>query len=128
MGGCQVSLFSYRGALKTYLDARYLAAELANKRLEGAISLNLSSVYSQLNNIAAADKEATRSVNLLQIANQPEALSKALMQVGSLRMAEGNSSAASVSYERAIAIAQRNGDRKLEAFAWDHLGEAWLGR
>ena len=48
------------------------------------------------------------------------------MQVGSLRMAEGNSSEASVSYERAIAIAQRNGDRKLEAFAWDHLGEAWL--
>ena len=126
VGGCQVSLFSYRDALKTYLKARYVAAELGNKRLEGAIRLNLSSVYSQLDNIPAADQEATRAVTLLESGGEPRGLSKALMQLGSLRMAEGNSSAATASYERAIAIAQKNFDRNLEAFGWDHLGEAWL--
>src|SRR5207237_240040 len=108
VGGCQVSLFSYRDALRTYLRVRHLAEELGDRKLQGAASLNLSSVYSQLNNLAQAEQEASRAVLFLEGADDPVALSKALMQVGSLRMSENDPSKATAAYERAISIAQKN--------------------
>ena len=66
-----MSLFSYRDALKTYLELRQLTEQLGETKLAGAVRLNLSSVYSQLGDLLAADQEANDAVELLENSKDP---------------------------------------------------------
>jgi tetratricopeptide (TPR) repeat protein len=125
LGGTRYQLFQYREALKSYLEARNLAARASDQEMLGAISFNLSSLYLQMGNVEAATESAEqglRALNGISTDFKP----RVLIQSALVRVRQRDLDGAVRLLGEAIAAARQGLDFAAEAQAWNELGNALL--
>ena len=66
VGGSQLGLYRFRDALASFLEARRLALELNSVTDLGAASVNLASLYLQINDVAATRQTAQQALDNLK--------------------------------------------------------------
>ncbi len=128
LGNCQYSLFRYRKALDTYLQARRYAESAVDWISVGALDVNISSLYLLMGDLDAAAHEGERAVDESNRGGFPDGMSRALIQLGVIRARQGRVDESAAEIGRAIEIAYREGNLATAAEAWDHLGEELLAR
>ncbi len=121
-GGCWFALTSYRRAMRAFLDARELAAALGDWEMTGALSLNISSLYLQMGEVAGASEAAREGLAALQKLPKPKYRVQLLTQVARVRAWQGDLDGAVPLFREAIAQADREGDGSLQAKACNLLG------
>jgi len=124
LASCQLGRFSYRKSLASLLEAKELAQQVHNARLSGSISGNLASIYSQFNSFPEAVEEAEEAIRQFRLADEPTYLIRALVVYGDLLFSHNDIQQARAAFQDAIAIAERSKNTRMEAFAWNRLGQA----
>jgi tetratricopeptide (TPR) repeat protein len=128
LGNCRYSLFHYREALDTYLQARRFAEKAADWISAGALDVNISSLYLLMGDLDAAAHEGERALRESNRGGFPDGMSRALIQLGVIRARQGRMEESATGIGRAIEIAYRDGNLATAAEAWDHWGEELLSR
>ncbi len=126
VGVCEIRLFQYRAALETLGTVRQLALQANDNLLGGAAAGNLSTIYTQLGDLALASRNADTSVRLLEQCPRKELLATALLNEASLQLRRGEVRAGMQSSDHAITVAQETGLPAVEAMAWDLRGISLL--
>jgi CHAT domain-containing protein len=127
----QTVLFRYRAALATAHEAMHSAQQIHNFTLEGAASGNISTIYAELGDFAAAEQEAARAVSLLESAPSQEEktrefLVRALLARATYCLDQGKSAESEKWYRKTVALVKQIQNPALEAFVWDASGTALL--
>ncbi len=128
IGGCRLLLLEYRSALATFLDARARALALRDTVDLGAIAVNVSSIYLQMWDTAAAQKSAEEGLEASTKLRDPYFLPALLLQLGRIHALQKEGSAAVSFYRRGVEAARRSGDRATEARGWDYTGDEYFAR
>jgi tetratricopeptide (TPR) repeat protein len=123
-GGAQLRLFTYREAVQTYFRVVDLARQIHDDDSAGAALSNLAELHIQLNDLAAAENEATEAVRTLANTSRADYLSRAEIQVGSIAAAQKHYDRAIDAYYQAIALANAKATPADEALAWLILSDA----
>jgi CHAT domain-containing protein len=124
-GGCQLADFRYRDALATFMQARELAIQSGDHGDLAGISLNLSSVYTQIWDYSSALRVAEEGLHQILGLSTDYALPYLLLQVGRLHSVLGDEDP--IPYlVRGVEAARVYGDTPQEALGWDRLGEEYL--
>jgi tetratricopeptide (TPR) repeat protein len=121
-GGCWFALSSYRKAMIAFLEARELASALGDHEMAGALSLNISSLYLQIGEVAGAAEAAREGLAALSKLPKPKYKVQLLMQVARIKAWQGDLDGAIPLFGQAIAEADREGDVLLQAKACNLLG------
>src|SRR5713101_6270497 len=90
IGGCRMALFRYRSALQALIEARNLAASIGDREDSGAIAGNLSSLYLQLWDVAAAVRAAEEGRAAMSSLKRPYFRPQLLLQLGRLHAILGD--------------------------------------
>ena len=122
--GAQLRRFAYQEASETYQRLLDLTAQIGDDRLRGAVFVNLAEMHIQLGDLGAAEREADSAINILQRIRRLDSMSRAELQLGSIRAGLGQDAGARTAYRIAIDLAADTGDIKGEALAWLILGQA----
>lgn len=127
----QTILFQYRAALAAAHQALKLAHQIGNFTLEGAASGNISTIYAELGDFAAAEQEAAHAVRLLESAPRQEAktrefLVRAMLVRATFCFDQGKTAEGQEWYRRTLALVAQIKNPALEAFVWDVIGSALL--
>lgn len=125
LGGANYELLRYRDAIRAYLQARELAVSQLDREGLAAIYFNLSSLYSQMGEIDAADESAERGLEL-PAAAAAKFRSRLLLQSAMIQLRRKNLDGAIVGFRQAIDSARAQLDAAFEAQAWNELGKALL--
>jgi CHAT domain-containing protein len=128
LGNCRYSLFRYREALDTYLQARRYAESAADWISVGALDVNISSLYLLMGDLDAAAHEGERALGESSRGGFPDGMSRALIQLGVIRARQGRMDESAAEIGRAIEMAYHEGNLATAAEAWDHWGEELLAR
>ncbi len=126
MGACQHGLFRYRDALQTWLEARRLSEGVADWVNLGSLGVNISSLYLVMGEFDAAADAAERAVKDADRGGFPDGMARAHIQLGIIRAKQGRLRDSAAAIDRAILIAEREGNISTVAEAWDHYGEELL--
>jgi len=123
--------FQYQAAIASSKEALELARKAGYYTWAGGASGTICGIYMQLGDFQRAEDEAARAVALLKLAPSNEGqtrefLIKALQIQATLFLLLGRIGDGKNSSDEAIALAQRAGDKSLEALAWDSRGIALL--
>ncbi len=124
-GACQVLEFRFREAFESLLRARQMAAAAHADLESGALAINLSSLYLQVQDIDSAVRSADEGLESIRALPHPYYETQLLLQLGRIHAALQDGQAEGF-YARAIEAARGQGSLPLEARGWDLLGEAWL--
>jgi len=125
IAGARFGQFHYRAAFETYLEARRRAVAARDLLDQGAIDLNLSSLYLQVWDFDAALGAAERSRAATRSLVNPYFEAPLLLQLARLHeiLTDGD---AERYYLEGIEAARRQGDIALEAKGWNYLGAGRL--
>jgi CHAT domain-containing protein len=128
IGGSQMFALKYRAALGTYLQARDLASQLGDHADLGGVDVNLSSLYLQMWDLAAATRAAEEGLREAELIDGHAAYFKPplLMQLGRIHALLGDGGAHGF-FRAGVEAARARDDVAIEALAWDLLGEERLG-
>jgi CHAT domain-containing protein len=123
--------FEYQSALTAAREAFQLARNENDYQLAGRASGTIASIYRQLGDFQNAAVEGELAVDQLKRApqNAPQAreyLVNALYLQASLYYVQDRNAQGEIFFQQAIHLAQRIGDKSLEASAWDNRGVALL--
>jgi len=121
-GGCWFALSLYRKAMDAFLEARELALALKDHEMLGALSLNISSLYLEMGEVAGAAEAAREGLAALRKLPQPKYKVQLLMQVARVKAWQNDLDGAIPLFGQAIAEADRQGDVALQAKACNLLG------
>jgi CHAT domain-containing protein len=124
-GSCQLRSFAYREAAGSYLHVIDLARRVKDSALLGAAYVNVAEIHVQLGDFAAAEREASQAVKILRPSGRPDYLSRAEIQLGSIKAAQGHHREAIEDYREAIALAQDSANVETESRAWIVLGDTF---
>ncbi len=122
--GAQLRRFAYQEASETYQRLLDLTAQLGDDRLRGAVFVNLAEMHIQLGDLSSAEREADSAIDILQRTKRLDSMSRAELQLGSIKAGLGQNPGARTEYRHAIDFAAEAGDMKGEALAWAVLGQA----
>ena len=125
LGSAHYQLFQYREALKSYLEARNIAAGALDRETLGAICFNLSSLYLQMGNAEAATESAEQGLRALS-GISADFKPKLLIQLALVKLKRRDAAGAVRLLRDAVAIARQDLDFATEAQAWNELGNALL--
>ncbi len=127
-GGSQMFALEYRAALATFLQARDLASRLEDHADLGGIDVNLSSLYLQMWDLAAATRAAEEGLREAGLVEARAAYFEPplLMQMGRIHALLDDGEAQGF-FAAGIEAARARDDLAIEALAWDLLGEEELG-
>jgi CHAT domain-containing protein len=125
LGACQFAMFQFQSALKTMTAAREIARAIQDEPILAKISLNLSALYEQIDNLPESEVAAGEG---LKYADYLEPVTQALLyiQVGRIRAMRGEFAAAEEAFHQAIALAREANGENAEAWALDALAYAKL--
>jgi CHAT domain-containing protein/tetratricopeptide (TPR) repeat protein len=126
-GGIQLRQFAYRDAAENYQRVLKLARHTQDSRSAGAAYINLAEIHIQLNDLAAAEREARSGIALLSTGKNTTALIRAELQLGRIQTAQGQVDEARKVYKDAITLAADANDTEDECLAWIILGQALAG-
>jgi CHAT domain-containing protein/tetratricopeptide (TPR) repeat protein len=123
-GSVQLRQFAYREAADRYQRVLRLARKIDDSRSAGAAYVNLAEIHVQMNDLAAAEREARSGIALLAKAKNTAFLIRAELQLGWIQTAQGQLDEARNVYHEAIALAANANDTENECLAWMILGQA----
>jgi CHAT domain-containing protein/tetratricopeptide (TPR) repeat protein len=124
--GCHLAIHRYRDALLRYTQARDLALASKQHLDAGAILLNLSFLYLNLGDVAAAAESSERGLQLAQQSGQPYYQSQLLYLRAMLRQGQGRAGEAEKLFREALAVADRHADDRTRSAAQNQLGALYL--
>ncbi|MGI8745356.1 MAG: CHAT domain-containing protein [Bryobacteraceae bacterium] len=126
VGGADLAIFDYQGAMKVLLEGRKLAEKRQDRASLSTIAINLATVYLQLDNVAAASQIAEQGLSAALKSDPHGFRSQLLITLAKIRREQGRPSEAIGLLHEAIQHA--TGTRNLIALAsaWDFLGEVLL--
>src|SRR5581483_5505807 len=128
LGACRFALHQYRPALQAFSQACRLAESEGDRSTAGKLLLNISSLYSQLDELDAAVSSGERAITLLSPADRLRYQSHFEVQLALIRAKQGRFPEAEVLFHRGVQAADRAGDREVYASGWNNLGEEYLRR
>jgi CHAT domain-containing protein/tetratricopeptide (TPR) repeat protein len=123
-GGVQLRQFAYRDAAERYQRVLKLARRIDDPRSAGAAYVNLAEIHVQMNDLAAAEREARSGIALLAKARNTAFLIRAQLQLGWIQTAQGQMDEAQKVYQDAITLAADANDHENECLAWIILGQS----
>jgi len=125
-GAALLSSFSYREAMRVFLDARRLSERQGDRETGGMASLNLASLYLLMGDLAAAAIETRRAVEDLESVPGSAYRGEALAQLARLKAREEGLEAARPLFSAAAQVADAQGDIALKARVINQLGLEYL--
>ena len=125
IAACQLTGSRYRAALETLLEAKRRAKSLHERIVQGAIAVNLSSVYFQVYDFESAMREAEEGRAAVAKLKRPYYLPNLLLQLARLHEKRQRGSSVTM-YRQGIVAARAAENKQLEAIGLDLLGEALL--
>ncbi|HET9320032.1 MAG TPA: CHAT domain-containing protein [Bryobacteraceae bacterium] len=128
LGNCRYSLFRYREALNSFLEAREFARRAGDWANIGTLDGNISSLYLMMGDLDAAAHAAQLAPEEIRHGGSTQGLALSLIQLAAIRARQGRMEESAGAIGRAIDIASRDGDFATVAQAWDHWGEELLAR
>jgi tetratricopeptide (TPR) repeat protein len=126
VGNTQFSMFQYRAALDSYVQARTFAEAGKDGANVATLSSNISSLLLQMGDVDAAAQAAEPALAGFSRKNFPGGRSRCLIQIGIIRARQGNQAESAELMREAFDSAYSEGDLSIVADAWDHLGEEYL--
>ncbi|MGA2136301.1 MAG: CHAT domain-containing tetratricopeptide repeat protein [Bryobacteraceae bacterium] len=126
LGGCQFALHQYREALATFLQARRLAESSGDENTAAGLDFNISTLYSQLNQMDAAAQALDRAFFRLAGQTRAKQLPKLFIRMAALQADQDHMPEAVALYRRGITAADRAGDVETYTAAWNDLGYEFL--
>ncbi len=125
-GAALLSSFSYREAMRDFLDARRLSERQGDRETGGMAELNLASLYLLMGDLAAAAIETRRAAEDLEPGSAYRG--EALAQLGRLKAREEGMEAARPLFCAAAQVADAQGDIALKARVVNQLGLEYLNK
>lgn len=122
VGGARFAAYHYRGALTAYLDAErsaLLAGDLADA---AAVEANLASLYLELWDIDSAVRSSEQARAKCAFLQRPYFEAQLLVQLGRVHALLGDGQADRF-YAEGVEAARRDGNVRVEAAAWDYIGQ-----
>ena len=126
IGACDHGLFRYRDALQVWLEARRLSERVADWVNLGSLGVNISSLYFVMGDLDAAADAAERALADANRGSFTDGIARAQIQLGIVRARQGRLEESAAAMDRAIVMAEREGNLSTAAEAWDHYGEELL--
>jgi len=127
IGSAQALIFEYRAALKSFRQAVETGRNL--DLVAGSAAGNLANLYRQLGDVAGAEAQSRYAIERLKhipLAKRDDyavaCLSRALLIHASVAFQLDRSSEGDRDYQEAFLLAEKRGDRSLEAQIWDDEG------
>jgi len=127
MAACRLTQLRYRAALESLLEAKKHAKSIRDPESQGAIAVNLSSLYLQVWDFESALHEAEEGRAAAASVRRPYFLPNLLVQLGNWHDIKHDGHAAAL-YREGIDAARISGDKQLEALGLDLLGEERLSQ
>lgn len=127
IAACRLTQLRYSAALETLLEAQRHASRMNDRETLGAISINLSNVYLQVQDVHSAFRELENARNAVRSLKKPYYLPSLLIQLGRSHDIQGDGGAISF-YRQGIQAAREYGNKPVEALGLDLLGEERLGQ
>ncbi|MCX6623076.1 MAG: CHAT domain-containing protein [Acidobacteria bacterium] len=127
LAGCRFALFEYPSAMEAYLETRRLAESASDYEVQGTVSLNIASLYLQMNDPDSAALAAGQGLAVMfghRRADFP--VSQLLTLLGRIRSRQGRIQEAERAYRAAIEEAMAKGDAAQTARSWDAFGYSRL--
>jgi tetratricopeptide (TPR) repeat protein len=125
VGNTQFSMFQYRAALDSYLQARTFAEAGRDRANLATLNLNISSLL-QMGDLDAAAHTVESALADYQKKDFPGGKTHCLIQLGIIRARQGDMAQSAARMREAVDSAYSEGDLSIVADAWDHLGEEYL--
>lgn len=125
LGYIRLRRFSYRESLAASFQARKLAEQIGKPAIAGAVSINISAVYSQFNDLNLASREIERAIRDLKKGGRVVDLAWAFLNYADLKEHQDLAAAIPL-YQQALSYAWQTADISVEARVRDHFGETLL--
>ena len=122
----QFSMFQYRAALDSYLQARAFAEAGKDRANLATLNLDISSLLLQMGDLEAAAHAVEQAQVGYERNNFPGGKTHCLIQLGIIRSLQGKMSESAALMREVVDAAYQEGDLTVVAEAWDHLGEEYL--
>ena len=126
IGACQCGLFRYRETLATWLEARRRSEQVQDWVNLGSLGVNISALFLVMEDLEAAAEAAERALVDANRGGFADGVARAQIQLGIVRARQGRFEESAAAMDRAVAIAERDGNLATAAEAWDHFGEELL--
>ncbi len=94
----------------------------------GSLGVNISSLYFVMGDLDAAVEAAERALTDANRGGFTDGIARAQIQLGIVRARQGRLEESAAAMDRAIVMADREGNLSTAAEAWDHYGEELLAR
>src|SRR5579885_3256455 len=120
LGSARMLMFRYRDSHEAYTRARKVAASIGDREDQGAILVNLSSLYLQMSDLNSAVQLADQARQFAQ--GHPYFEYELQLQLGRLYALTGDRRAEAMFAEE-IDAARVHADFRQEARGWDYLGD-----
>jgi CHAT domain-containing protein len=127
IGSAQTLIFEYEGALKSFQQALETGRNI--DLVAGSAAGNMANLYRQLGDLPATEAQSRYAIERLKhipLAKQDEyavaCLSRALLIHASVAFQLNRDSEGDRDYQEAFLLAEKRGDRSLEAQIWDDQG------
>jgi CHAT domain-containing protein len=122
VANARFSAYRYRDALSAYLEARRMGLAAGDLADVGAIEANLATLYLEMWDVDSALHAAEQSLARCALLKHPYFEAALLVQLGQIHdiLADGE---ADRFYAEGIEAARRDGNVRVEARAWDYIGE-----
>jgi CHAT domain-containing protein len=128
LGGCQFALHNYRGALKSFIEARGVSESVHDAGAIAAWEANIASLYSEMGEFDAAAEWIEHSIERMPGRDRAQQLPKLQLEMATLRARQGRMPEAAKLFGEGIRGADRAADLELYAIGWNGFGEALLNQ
>ncbi len=127
IAGAELAQFHYRKALEEYLEARRLARATGDSLTDGAILLNISSIYFQMFAFEPALEAAEEGLRIARALGHPYYEPQLQIHLARVLSQTGQKERALALFREGIEQAQMRGDSSLAAAGLADLGDELLG-
>ncbi len=125
--GCRFSAYQYSSAMEAYLEARRIAVAASDYEVQGAVSINIASLYLQMSDLESAAIAAEQGLAVVYRHRRPDfPLAALLTLLGRIRSLQSRQREAAQSYRAAIDEAMAKGNVIQMARSWDAFGYSSL--
>ena len=128
IGACKYGLFRYRDTLQAWLEARQLSEGVSDWVNLGSLNANLATLYLVMGDLDAAAEAAERGVADADRGGFADGVARAQIELEIVRAKQGRLAESAAAMNRAVTVAEREGNFATVAEAWDHFGEELLAR
>ena len=126
IGVCRLGMFRYRETLQSWLEAREPSERLADWVNLGSLDTNLATLYLEMGDLDAAADSADRAVADATRGGFTDGIARAEIELEIVRARQGRLEESARAAEKAVELAEREGNLGTAAEAWDHFGEELL--